>query len=384
MKSTNAHIPSQSTSIRVPALTRPSPLFTSTMVAGHRLPHRVVMAPMTRARSTQPGDVPNATNARYYAQRASAALIVTEAAQISPQGKGYSFTPGIYSEDQIAGWRLVTDAVHAVGGRIFLQLWHVGRMSHPDFHNGELPVAPSAVPFEGQIWKVNPVTGQGEMVDCPTPRALSKAEIQGIVNDYRIGARNAIAAGFDGVEIHGANGYLVDQFLRTTSNTRTDEYGGSRENRLRFLKEIVSAIAAEVGAERTAIRLAPFLTARGMACPDILPTILEATTFLQTEGIAYLHLVEADWDDAPQFSESFRGEIRARFQRPIIVAGKYDLDRANWVLGNGYADLVAFGRPFVANPNLPQRLAEDIPLAAFAGDTLFGGDERGYTDYPNR
>ncbi|KIH83552.1 N-ethylmaleimide reductase [Pseudomonas batumici] len=337
---------------------------------------------MTRARSTQPGDIPNALNARYYAQRASAALIVSEATQISPQGKGYSFTPGIYSQEQVAGWRLITDAVHAAGGRIFLQLWHVGRISHPDFHNGELPVAPSAVPFEAKIWKVNPATGLGEMVDCPTPRALGKEEIHGIVNDFRVGARNAIAAGFDGVEIHGANGYLVDQFLRTTANTRTDEYGGSRENRLRFLKEVVSAVVEEVGAERTAIRLAPFLTARGMDCPDILPTILDATAFLQTLGIAYLHLVEADWDDAPQFTEAFRADVRARFQRPIIVAGNYDLDRANWVIGKGYADLVAFGRPFVANPDLPRRLLEHLPLAEFAGDTLFGGDERGYSDYP--
>jgi len=267
-------------------------------------------------------------NARYYAQRASAALIVTEATQISPQGKGYSFTPGIYSAEQIAGWRLVTQAVHAAGGRIFLQLWHVGRMSHPDFHDGELPVAPSAVPFEGTIWKVNPTTGQGEMVDCPVPRALSRHEIQGVIADFRNGARNAMAAGFDGVEIHGANGYLVDQFLRTTSNIRDDEYGGSRKNRLRFLEEVVAAVAEEVGAERTAIRLAPFLTARGMACPEILPTILEATEYLQAMQIVYLHLVEADWDDAPQFMESFRMDIRARFGQPIIVAGKYDRSRA--------------------------------------------------------
>ncbi len=363
-------------------MTTYSALFTPTLVSEQSLPHRIVMAPMTRARSTQPGDIPNALNARYYAQRASAALIVSEAAQVSPQGKGYSFTPGIHSQEQVAGWRLITDAVHAAGGRIFLQLWHVGRISHPDFHNGELPVAPSAVPFEAKIWKVNPATGLGEMADCPTPRALNKEEIHAIVSDFRIGARNAIAAGFDGVEIHGANGYLVDQFLRTTANTRTDEYGGSRENRLRFLKEVVSAVAEEVGAERTAIRLAPFLTARGMDCPDILPTILEATSFLQTLGIAYLHLVEADWEDAPQFTEAFRVDVRARFQRPIIVAGKYDLDRANWVIGKGYADLVAFGRPFVANPDLPRRLLENLPLTEFAGDTLFGGDERGYSDYP--
>lgn len=363
-------------------LTTASPLFTPTVVAGHTLAHRVVMAPMTRARSTQPGDVPNAMNARYYAQRAGAALIVTEATQISPQGKGYSFTPGIYSPEQVAGWRLVTDAVHSAGGRIFLQLWHVGRMSHPDFHNGALPVAPSAVPFEGQIWKVDPATGVGAMVACPTPRALTREEIGGVVADFRRAARNAMDAGFDGVEIHGANGYLIDQFLRTTSNVRTDEYGGGRDNRLRFLREVVNAVADEAGADRTAIRLAPFLTARGMACPDILPTILEAAEFLQARGVAYLHLVEADWDDAPQFTEAFRQAIRARFTRPIMVAGNYDEARAQWVLSRGYADLVAFGRPFVANPDLPRRLANGLPLATFDGSTLFGGSERGYTDHP--
>jgi N-ethylmaleimide reductase len=358
-----------------------SPLFAPTVLGGHELPHRIVMAPMTRARSTQPGDVPNAMNALYYGQRASASLIVTEATQISPQGKGYSFTPGIYSTEQVEGWRLVTDAVHAKGGRIYLQLWHVGRMSHPDFHDGELPVAPSAVSFEGQIWKVDPRTGVGAMVECPTPRALTKEEIQSIVADFRKGARHAMAAGFDGVEIHGANGYLIDQFLRTTSNTRNDEYGGSRENRLRFLKEVVDAVANEVGADRTAIRMAPFLTGRGMDCPDILPTVLDAAEYLQVRGIGYLHLVEADWDDAPQFTEEFRQAIRARFTRPIIVAGKYDKERADWVLSKGYADLVAFGRPFVANPDFPRRLAENLPLAAFDGQTLFGGNERGYSDY---
>ncbi|KAF1029631.1 MAG: N-ethylmaleimide reductase [Burkholderia plantarii] len=357
-------------------------LFAPGTLAGGDTAHRIVMAPMTRARSTQPGDVPNALNAQYYAQRASAALIVTEASQISPQGKGYSFTPGIYSDAQIAGWRLVTDAVHAEGGRIFLQLWHVGRMSHPDFHDGALPVAPSAVPFEAQIWKVDPVSGLGAMVDCPTPRALSRDEIRQIVEDYRQAARHAIEAGFDGIEIHGANGYLIDQFLRTLSNQRTDEYGGSRENRLRFLKEVVVAIADEIGAGRTAIRVAPFLTARGMACPDILPTLLEAAAWLQARGVAYLHLVEADWDDAPTFTEAFRREIRARFSRPIIVAGNYDIARANWVLAHGYADFVAFGRPFIANPDLPYRLEYALPLAEVDGATLFGGAAYGYVDYP--
>jgi N-ethylmaleimide reductase len=359
-----------------------APLFSRIRLAGRMLPHRVVMAPMTRARSLQPGDVPGTMNARYYAQRASAALIVTEATQISPQGKGYSFTPGIYSEDQIEGWREVTRAIHAAGGFVFLQLWHVGRMSHPDFHRGERPVAPSAVPFEGQIWMADPITGVGRMVDCPVPRALLREEIDSIVADFRRAAGNAILAGFDGVEIHGANGYLIDQFLRSTSNRRDDEYGGSRENRLRFLREVVAAVAGEVGAERTAIRLAPFLTARGMDCPDILPTLLDAAEFLQAQGIAYLHLVEADWDDAPGFPEDFRRDIRVRFSRPIIVAGQYDIVRANRVLEQGYADLVAFGRPFVANPDLPRRLAERLPLADFDAGTLFGGGEHGYTDYP--
>jgi len=359
-----------------------SRLFTPTVVAGHRVPHRVVMAPMTRARSTQPGDVPNAGNAQYYAQRASAALIVTEATQISPRGKGYSFTPGLYNAAQVEGWRLVTRAVHAAGGRIFAQLWHVGRMSHPVFHEGELPVAPSSVPFEGRIWRAHPTTGQGEMVDCPVPRALGTEEIRGVVADFRNAARHAMAAGFDGVEVHGANGYLVDQFLRTTSNIRDDEYGGSRRNRLRFLEEVVGAIAREVGAGRTAIRLAPFLTARGMLCPDILPTILEAAEFLQSLQIAYLHLAEADWDDAPGFTESFRKDLRARFHQPIIVAGKYDRRRAEWALREGYADLVAFGRPFIANPDLPHRLARNLPLTDFDSRSLFGGDERGYSDYP--
>jgi N-ethylmaleimide reductase len=365
-----------------PVMSTPTTLLTPLTVGQLTLPHRIVMAPMTRARSSQPGDVPNAMNALHYAQRASAALIITEASQISPQGKGYSFTPGIYSAEQVEGWRLVSRAVHDAGGRIFLQLWHVGRMSHPDFHGGALPVAPSALPFEGQIWKVDPATGVGGMVASPTPRALAHAEIKAIVEDFRRAARNAIAAGFDGVEIHGANGYLIDQFLRTTSNVRTDEYGGSHENRLRFLKEVIDAVADEVGAHRTAIRLAPFLTARGMDCPDILPTILDAASFLQQRGIAYLHLVEADWDDAPVVTESFRQQLRERFTHPIIVAGNYNKARAQWVLEQGYADLVAFGRPFVANPDFPRRLVEDLPLADFDGATLFGGGAAGYTDYP--
>jgi len=364
------------------ALSRWPHLFSPYELGVLQLPHRIVMAPMTRSRSTQPGDVPNASNARYYAQRASAALIVTEATQISPQGKGYSFTPGLHDDAQVKGWSLATDAVHAEGGRIFAQLWHVGRMSHPSFHGGELPVAPSAVPFDGTIWLFDEAAGRGNMVPCPTPRALGREEIADIVDDYRAAARRAMQAGFDGVEIHGANGYLVDQFLRTTSNQRHDEYGGSRQNRLRFLREVVEAVTREVGADRTGLRLAPFLTQRGMACPDILPTWLEGARELDDGGLAYLHLVEADWDDAPQFTDEYRVALRRAFGGTIIVAGKYDAPKAEAVLAAGHADLVAFGRPFVANPDLPRRLREGLPLAALDPATLFGGGDQGYTSYP--
>lgn len=356
-------------------------LFTFVELGSHKLKNSIVMAPMTRCRSTQPGDIPNDLMATYYGQRASAGLIITEATQISPQGKGYSFTPGIYSAAQVDGWKKVTTAVHAKGGKIFNQIWHVGRVSHTSFHNGELPVAPSAVPFEGRVWIYNEEKQQGEMVSCPTPRALSTAEIKAIVNDYRQAALNAIAAGFDGVEIHGANGYLVDQFLRTTSNHRTDEYGGTTEKRLQFLKDVVTAVVDAIGANNVGIRLAPFITARGMNCPEIQNTILEAASFLQQKNISYIHLAEADWDDAPQIDENFRRELRKRFNRKIIVAGKFDKAKAEKILEQGYADMIAFGRPFVANPDFPARLKDNLELAIFDPSTLFGGSAKGYTDY---
>lgn len=358
-----------------------SPIFQPFTSGKFNLPNRIVMAPMTRCRTTQPGDVPNALMAGYYAQRAGAGLIISEATQISRQGQGYSFTPGIYSPEQITGWRLVTDAVHAAGGRIVLQLWHVGRMSHPVFHDGALPVAPSALAPEAQVWIVGE-NGVGGMVDCPVPRTLLGDEIPGIVDDFRQAAANAIYAGFDGVEIHGANGYLIDQFLRSTSNTRTDQYGGSIANRVRLLDEVVLAVADEVGADRVGVRLAPCITARGMACPEIIPAILEAARRLEQQGIAYVHLSEADWDDAPQVPESFRHELRAVFSGAIIVAGGYDAARAEAIVDSRLADLVAFGRPFIANPDFPERIARSQPLAAFDANTLFGGDARGYSDYP--
>lgn len=342
-----------------------------------RLPHRIVMAPMTRSRSAQPGNIPGPLNAEYYAQRATAALIVSEATQISPSGQGYSFTPGLHTAEQIAGWRLVTRAVHAAGGRIFAQLWHAGRMSHHSFHGGAAPVAPSALDSGARVWIS--VDGVGAMVPTSTPRALSTAEVRGVVEDYRRAAANAVEAGFDGVEIHGANGYLIDQFLRTTSNVRTDEYGGSVDGRLRFPVEVVTAVAEEIGSERVGLRVSPQITARGMDCPDIEETVL---ALAQRVDIAYLHLAEADWDDAPAIPDAFRSRLRTAFSGRIVVAGGYTADRAQRILDAGHADLVAFGRPFVANPDLPARLAARAPLAALDPDLLYGGDARGYTDHP--
>ncbi len=358
-----------------------SPLFRPLQLGPLALPSRIVMAPMTRARSSQQGDVPNALMAQYYAQRASAGLIVSEATQISTQGQGYSFTPGIYSDAQVDGWRRVTDAVHAEGGRMVLQLWHVGRMSHASFHADGLPVAPSAIAPQAQVWVAGD-DGVGRMVDSPVPRALTAADIQAVVGDFRRAAANAMRAGFDGVEIHGANGYLIDQFLRTTSNQRTDAYtGATLEGRTRFALEVAAAVASEAGAERTGMRLAPFITQRGMDCPEIIPTILHLARQLDATGLAYLHLVEADWADAPQIPDAFRTALRQAYQGRVIVAGGYDAARASQVLSDGFADLVAFGRPFIANPDLPRRLAEGLPLAAFDAKALFGGDASGYSDY---
>lgn len=360
-------------------------VFTPYQLDGLVLPSRIVMAPMTRSRSRQPGDVPTELNALYYSQRASAGLIVTEATQISPEGKGYAWTPGIYSEAQRDGWRLVTEAVHAAGGRIFLQLWHVGRVSLSSLQPGRrAPVAPSAIRArDTQVFAVD-ADGVAKMIPTDPPRALEIAEITRIVDDYRRAAGLAMRAGFDGVEMHGGNGYLIDQFLRATTNRRTDRYGGSADNRIRFLAEVSRAVAAEVGPGRTGVRLAPYITYKDMADPEIVDTILAAAEVLADQEIGYIHLAEADWDDAPEVPESFRVALRKRYAGAIIVAGRYDLARANEVLEAGYADLVAFGRPFVANPDLPRRLRLGLPLADFQTATLFGGGAAGYTDYADR
>lgn len=358
-----------------------SKLFEPLKMGPLQLPHRIAMAPMTRSRSIQPGNVPSAMMAEYYAQRASAALIVTEATQITPQGQGYSFTPGIHSRAQVEGWKKVTDAVHEGGGRIFSQLWHVGRMSHESFHADGMPVAPSAIAPQATVWVVDEATGEGGMVASPVPRALETDEIGGIVDDYGRAAANAKAAGFDGVEIHGANGYLIDQFLRTTSNHRTDRYGGGVENRIRFAVEVAEAVAREMGAASTGMRVAPFIMQRGMDDAQAPQAILALARELDRIGLAYIHLAEADWDDAPEMPVEFRKALRQAFSGKIIVAGGYDKAKAERILAEGHADIVAFGRPFIANPDLPNRLRGDLPLASFDGSKLFGGDADGYTTY---
>lgn len=356
-------------------------LFSPTNLGQINLSNRVVMAPMTRARTTQPGNIPNALMAEYYAQRASAGLIISEATQITPQGQGYSFTPGIHSDAQIEGWKLVTDAVHRAGGKVFLQLWHVGRMSHESFHADGKPVAPSALNAENVVWVADD-TGAGDMVPTTTPRALSLAEISEIIDDYRQAAANAITAGFDGVELHGANGYLIDQFLRATSNQRDDQYGGSAENRIRFVTEVAEAVAAEIGADKVGLRISPFVMQRNMEDPTVPDTALLAVREMQRIGLAYIHLGEADLTDAPETPDQWRHDLRAAFPGTIIVAGKYTSERGQKILDAGLADLVAFGRPFVANPDLPYRMENGVELADLDPTKLFGGDADGYSSYP--
>ena len=357
-------------------------LFETSELKGLELQNRVVMAPMTRARTSQPGNVPNDMMATYYQQRASAGLIITEATQISDDSQGYSFTPGVYTDAQIEGWKSVTTAAKEQGAAIFCQLWHVGRVSHPTFQKGELPIAPSALaPIETQVW-ISDENGNGNMVDCIQPREMTQADIDRVVQDFANSAKKAVEAGFNGVEIHGGNGYLIDQFLRTNSNKRTDNYGGSRENRLRFLIEVVDAVIEAIGADKVGVRLAPFITFKDMNCPDIVPTILEASKKLQARNIAYLHLSEADWDDAPLMSVEFKKSIRKAYSGVLIYAGKYTKERADEALSEGWADMIGFGRPFVSNPDLPARLKQGKPLNSHNPDTLFGGAEQGYTDYP--
>jgi N-ethylmaleimide reductase len=351
-------------------------LFTSYSLGPLSLANRIVMAPLTRNRAGAQF-VPGPLAATYYAQRASAGLIIAEATQISQQGQGYQDTPGIYSDAQVAGWRNVTDAVHAKGGKIFLQLWHVGRISHVDLQpDGGAPVAPSAIRAETKTFVNN------GFHDVSTPRALALEELPGIVEDFRKAAANAVKAGFDGVEIHGANGYLLDQFAKDGANHRTDAYGGSVENRARLLLEVTAAVVAEVGAARTGVRISPVSPANAIACSDPQAQFDYITDQLSAQGIVYLHVVEGATGgprDAAPFD--FAG-LRQRFGNTYIANNGYDLALANEHLQHDQADLFAFGRPFIANPDLVQRLETGAPLAELNPDTLYGGGAEGYTDYP--
>ncbi len=351
-------------------------LFTAFQLGPTRLANRMVMAPLTRNRAG-PGGVPQALNAAYYAQRASAALIVTEASQISPQGQGYPNTPGIYGPEQVAGWRRVTEAVHARDGRIFLQLWHVGRISHPTLQpDGALPVAPSAIRPEGQA-----STDNGAQ-DFVTPRALALTEIPGIIEQYRAAARNALSAGFDGVEVHAANGYLLDQFLRDGSNRRDDAYGGPVANRARLLLEVTEAVAKVWGAKRVGVRISPINSFNSMSDSDPDATFGHTARALDRFGLAYLHVVERDFSGRQPEPSYDRRKLRAAFDGPYIASGGYDRLRGDWALASGGADLIAFGKGFLANPDLPERFRRHAPLNQPDPTTFYGGDGRGYTDYP--
>lgn len=366
------------------------PLLTPTKLGGKTLKNRIVLPPLTRQRAAQPGDVATDLMAQYYAQRASAGFMVSEGTQITPGGQGYAWTPGIYSPAQIAGWRKVTNAVHAEGGIIFAQLWHVGRVSHTALQpDGAAPVAPSAIQASKVKAFIETAPGAGTLVDPSMPRALTVAEIGALVDLYAKAARNALAAGFDGVEIHAANGYLVNQFISAHANHRTDAYGGSLQNRLRFLAEIVDAVAAVVGPDRLGVRFTPLFSSTdqdrvyiGLVEEDPHATYIEAVKVLERAGVAYVSIAEADWDNAPELPDTFRRDVRSVFSGSILYAGRYTAERGASLVDAGLADLIAFGRPFIANPDLPARIANGWPLNPVDAATLYGGGAQGFTDYP--
>jgi N-ethylmaleimide reductase len=357
-----------------------SPLFEPVTLGALELKNRVAMAPMTRSRAVE-GEVINATAATYYAQRAGAGLIVSEATQISRSGQGYPNTPGIFTDDQVAGWKVVTDAVHAAGGRIVAQLWHVGRVSLPNYQpDGGAPVGASAIAAEGQAMKPD-----FSMTPFVTPRALTEAEIEGVLADYAHAARQAKAAGFDGVELHGANGYLVDQFLRDGSNRRTDRWGGSVENRARFLIEATRALVDVWGPERVGVRLSPTGTSNGMFDSDPAATFGHAAAALKPFGLAFLHLIEAEPPHpmaGPEGSPRLARALREAFGGPVMLNGGLTRETAEAALADGRADLVSAGIPFLANPDLVERWKTGAELNPADRASFYGGGDKGYIDYP--
>ena len=364
-------------------------LFDPITIGDIPLTNRIVMAPLTRNRS--PGAVPNALNAAYYEQRATAGLLITEATAITHQGQGYANVPGLYTPEALAGWKAVTDGVHKAGGRIVVQMWHVGRISHETLQpGGGKPVAPSAIRAKSKTYLVNE-DGTGSFAETSEPRALETAEIPGIVEDYRRAARNAIEAGFDGVEIHAANGYLIDQFLRSGSNQRTDDYGGSIENRARLLFEVMDAVTKEIGAGRTAIRISPVTPANDASDPDPQPLFTHVVEGLANYGLSYIHVIEGATGGARDHQQGDKPFDYVALRKAYAAAG----GKAAWMVNNGYdrdlaldavesgkADLVAFGKPFIANPDLVKRLKDNTVLNTPDNATFYGGGAQGYTDYP--
>ena len=362
-------------------------LFSPLKIGPYQLKHRVVMAPLTRMRAEKPSLSPRPLNAEYYAQRATpGGLLIAEASPVTATGFGSPGVPGIYTEHQIEGWRGVVDAVHAEGGLIFLQLWHVGRVSHSSFQpGGVLPVAPSAVPISADF---KTATVDGKVVPYETPRALGTSEIPGVIDAYRQAANNALKAGFDGVEVHGANGYLIEQFLQSHTNLRTDQYGGSIENRVRFLMEVTQAVIDVWGADRVGVRLSPYGVANGSGETDPMPLYTHAIKSLNPLGLAYLHFIE------PRSSGAGRAEVnhqnvpsamvlfRPSWSGKLITAGGFTGETAEAGIASGHADAIAFGRIFISNPDLPRRLREGLPLTPYNRATFYGGDVAGYTDYP--
>ena len=362
-------------------------LFSPLKIGPYRLQHRVAMAPLTRMRADRSSFAPQELNAEYYRQRATpGGLLIAEASPVMATGRGNPATPGIYSEAQIKGWRDVVDAVHGKGGLIFLQLWHVGRVSHSSFHGGALPVAPSAVPITGNGMMA--MTADGKMMPYETPRALETDEVAAVVEAFRQAAGNALKAGFDGVEIHGANGYLIEQFLQSHTNLRTDRYGGPIANRARLLMEITQAAIDVWGASRVGVRLSPYGIANGSGEADPMPLYSHVIQALDPLGLAYLHFIE------PRSSGAGRAEVNHQnvpsamvLFRPIwrgvlISAGGFTGDSAEAAIAAGHADAIAFGRIFISNPDLPRRLQHGFPLTPYNRATFYGGEEVGYTDYP--
>src|ERR1700760_1512793 len=351
-------------------------LFEPTKLGPLTLPNRLVMAPLTRNRAVA-GLVPGPLAADYYGQRATAGLLITEATQVSQQGQGYQDTPGIYSKEQVAGWRKVTDRVHANGGRIFLQLWHVGRISHTSLQpNGGAPVAPSAIRA-----KTKTFVG-GTFADVSEPRALELAEIPGIIDSFKLGAANAIAAGFDGVEIHGANGYLLDQFAKDGTNKRTDAYGGSIENRAKLMLEVSKAVTSEIGAERTGIRLSPVTPSNDISDSNPQPLFDYIVDHLNALKLVYIHVIEGATGGPRDIAPFDYRSLRNRFKGAYIANNGYDLDLANKALSANDADLIAFGKLFISNPDLVERFKRGAPLNDYDKNTFYGGGAKGYTDYP--